>query len=165
MTTSIPRLDTLKLPVGESAGTEIIARLANEIFSEFRRGSLEPASVPAQPAEVKSDGGLAGAYPSVTAPIAPPVHPGVQPASNQPVHSNETPTGAHVPESNDSYAFGEPRCPRVGAGSAPGESLARTRPVAEVPAPGFSISDAAQGGYYFLSGQGVQGVSALPGVS
>ena len=153
-------------PAGGASGAKIIARLANEIFSEFHRGSLEPASIPAQPTEAKQDGGLAGAYPSVTGPIAPPVHPGVQPASIKSVHSNETPTGAHAPESSDSYAFGEPRCPRVGAGNAPRGLLTGTEPVAEAPAPGFSIGDAtAQDGYYFLSGQGALGVSALPGVS
>jgi SufS family cysteine desulfurase len=44
----------------------------------------------------------------------PPVHPSAQPAApklSEPAATTEkTPTGAHAPDSGDSYAFGEPRC-------------------------------------------------------
>jgi len=166
MTTSIPRPNTLGLPVGDPAGAGLIARLANEIFSEFQRAGSAPVPLSFKPTAAKDDGGLAGAYPAVTSPIAPPVHPGVQPASRPPVPSNETPSGAHAPESSDAYAFGEPRCFRAGAGESPRGSRSGAPAGPEASTPGFSISDAAsQGAYYFLGGQGVQGVSALPGVS
>ena len=79
MSTFIPKL--------ESGETDLIAKLANELYNEFRQTSANPA-----------DPGLAGAYPAPAHPLAPPVH---QPS---------TASGAHAPGSNESYAFGEPRC-------------------------------------------------------
>jgi cysteine desulfurase / selenocysteine lyase len=166
MTTSIPRPDAVTAAAGDPAGTELIARLANEIFSEFQRGGLQPAPRSGATAAGANDAGLAGAYPAVTNPIAPPVHPGVEPASSKPVHSNETPSGAHAAESNDSYAFGEPRCYRTNPGASPRGARAGTPPGVEAPTPGYSISDAASTGeFYFLRGQGGPGASTLPGVS
>ena len=166
MTTSIPRPDAVAPPVGEASGTELISRLANEIFSEFHRAGGQAPPVPAEATLAQHDPGLAGAYPTVANPIAPPVHPGVQPASGRPVHANQTPSGAHSPQSNDAYAFGEPRCHRIAAGGSPHGAPAGTESVVEAPTPGFSISEAASAGeFYFLRGQGAQGLSALPGVS
>ena len=120
MNTSIPRLDATAPPAADPAGTDLIARLANEIFSEYHRGGFQSPALAGAPGLANGgDGGLAGAYPSVTSSIAPPVHPGVQPAATKPVHSNETPSGEHSPESDESYAFGEPRCHQRVAGQVP----------------------------------------------
>ena len=74
-------------PKLESVDTDLIAKLANELYNEFRHTPTGPA-----------DTGLAGAYPAKTHPLAPPVHPA------------NTMSGAHAPGSHDSYPFGEPRC-------------------------------------------------------
>ena len=79
--------------------TELLTRIANEIFAESfplsDRGGI-PASAPAVP----SSNGLAGPYPAETHAFAPPVHP----AAHTPA------SGGHHPDSQESYPFGEPRC-------------------------------------------------------
>ena len=164
MTTSIPRPESLTIPAGDVAGTELIARLANELFSEFHRTGFAAPSLPGKSTLATNDAGLAGAYPAAANPIAPPVHPGVQPAAAERVHVNPTPSGAHAPEAPDSYAFGEPRCHRVAGRTAPRGPREGQPSLAQTPTPGFSLSDAAFAGeFYFLRDQGATGASSLPG--
>jgi cysteine desulfurase / selenocysteine lyase len=164
MTTSIPRPDALA-PASAQTGTDWIARLANELFTELHGGGRVPESFAAPSTALPSDAGLAGAYPAGTNPIAPPVHPGVQPTTNQPGFSNDTPSGAHEPEWHEAYALGEPRRYR---GIVGGTTRRRDPGLTEAKAPslGFSLSDAASAGeFYFLHGPAAQPVSLLPGVS
>jgi cysteine desulfurase / selenocysteine lyase len=166
MNTPLPRLDSFPASGGDLVGTELIARLANEIFSEAHRSGLQPVSPSAASAAGAHDAGLGGAYPAVTNPIAPPVHPGVTSAVGKPTHSNETASGQHAPESSDAYAFGEPRCYQGIAGNPARRERDNPQPVLEAPAPGFSLSDAGSAGeFYFLRSQGTQGALTLPGTS
>lgn len=94
----------------ESAHTDLVAKLVAEAFSGFARGSRQPASPPAAPAELPVAPSVPNLASSEAPSAVPPVHPSPQPAAPKLAAAEETPTGAHAPESGDSYAFGEPRC-------------------------------------------------------
>lgn len=123
--------------VGDPFGSALISRLANELFSGASVGLPRtdaiggvpqaeglPASdaAPVVPSGVQSPlpsddlrgPDLAGGYPAATSAKHPPVHPVLHPAppSQKPASAtlSTTPTGAHDPNGNESYAFGEPRC-------------------------------------------------------
>lgn len=103
----------------ESPETDLIARLANEIFSgrESNLSSVKDASSgkdlslgdKAEPSR-SSEIDLSGGFPSSHTPNSPPpVHPkvvGAEPANSQ--HEEATPQGGHIPDSTDSHEFGEP---------------------------------------------------------
>ena len=89
----------------EPAHSDLVKRLIAAAFSEFSLGKLpSPAAAPAIPFA-----------PAVGTPDAPsniaPVHPSSQPAAPK-LASDQTPTGAYAPGSDDNYPFGEPRCNR-----------------------------------------------------
>jgi SufS family cysteine desulfurase len=99
--------------------------------------------------------------PAVAAPNAdsavPPVHPSAQPAAPKLSEPEKTQSGGHAPDSDDSYAFGEPRC--NGAyrpqGNQPDTKTANSNPL-------LGFSDAESLGtpeYYFLHGSAVSGKS------
>ncbi len=96
--------------VDDSAHTDLVAKLVAEAFSGLNRGGQPPVVVPRVPIEFPVTPNL----PNVASPDAPsalpPVHPTSQPAAPKLAASETPPTGAHAPESGDSYAFGEPRC-------------------------------------------------------
>jgi cysteine desulfurase/selenocysteine lyase len=85
-----------------------------EAFSGFRRGA-RPAATPAVPSEIPSVSSLSDLSGADASSAVPPVHPSAQPAApklnaSEKSTSSATPSGAHAPDSGDSYAFGEPRC-------------------------------------------------------
>ena len=112
----------------ESTDTELITRLAKEIYADHSGAvpvaALPATGIPAAIAGVPSvptsglptfaevpgtngvDSGLAHGYPLATASSHPPVHASLEPESKQP--EDIAPSGAHDPRSGKSYAFGEP---------------------------------------------------------
>jgi SufS family cysteine desulfurase len=88
----------------EEAHSDLVKQLIAGAFSEFSRAKLPS---PAAPREIPFVPALGNA--DVPSNI-PPVHPSSQPAAPKLASSEQTPTGAHAPESDDNYAFGEPRC-------------------------------------------------------
>jgi len=124
----------LVLPVGTGHGTELIARLANELFHRADEtpfaspgpvgwSGAEPDLLPVASGEKaggKRESDLAGGFPSSHSPDAPPpVHPTVVGAEPEEVAGAETPQGGHVPGSTDTYEFGEPFSDSPGSGKAP----------------------------------------------
>jgi len=94
---------------GEAAHSDLVAKLVAEAFSGLSRNS-RPTATPSVPTEIP----LAAKLPDLSAKDAssavPPVHPNAQPAAPKLTEPQNTPSGAHAPDSGDSYAFGEPRC-------------------------------------------------------
>jgi len=137
-----------EIPPGETAHSDLVTKLLAEAFTQFSSAAKQPSALPGLPHR--------------DAPSAvPPVHPSAQPAApklSEPVAAPEkTPTGAHAPESGESYAFGEPRC--NGAyrpqGNQPDTKTANGNPLL-----GFSAPEAqATPEYYFLQGSQVSGKS------
>lgn len=90
--------------------TALIARLANEFFSESTRGPSLPGWIPALPTGTQNKPELSGGYPSASPTTHPPVHAGLQPEATHLPATPGTPSGEHAPGSEDTYPFGEPRC-------------------------------------------------------
>jgi len=88
----------------EQAHSNVVTQLIAEALTEFSR----PVKVPKQESLKIPD--PADFSPGGPNPEIPPVHPNVQPATPKLTASEQTPSGAHTPDSGDSYAFGEPRC-------------------------------------------------------
>ncbi len=89
----------------------------------------------------------------------PPVHPSAQPAAPKLSEPEKTPSGAHAPDSGDSYAFGEPRC--NGAyrpqGNKQDTKTANGNPLLGLP----EAESVAAPEYYFLRGGNPSGKSPL----
>jgi hypothetical protein len=99
---------------GEAAHSDLVARLVAEAFSGLSRGT-RPAATPTGQSEIPSVSELPDLSGKDADSALPPVHPSAQPAAPQLAGqekpaSSATPSGAHTPDSGDSYAFGEPRC-------------------------------------------------------
>jgi cysteine desulfurase / selenocysteine lyase len=90
---------------GEASHSELITRLVAEAFSGFSRGAK-----PTTPSEIPSTAKLPELSAKDASSAVPPVHPSAQPAAPKLSDPEKTPSGAHAPDSGDSYAFGEPRC-------------------------------------------------------
>jgi SufS family cysteine desulfurase len=103
-------LPAASLPSAESAHADLVAKLVAEAFSGFARGSKQPATPPAIPAEAPVAVNLPNPAPTTLPSTVPPVHPSSLPAAPKSAPAKVPATGAHAPESDDSYAFGEPRC-------------------------------------------------------
>ena len=98
----------------EAAHSDLVAKLVAEAFSGLSRGA-RPAATPAVPAKIPGVPDLSGLSATDASSAVPPVHPSAQPAApklnaSEKSTSSATPSGAHTPDSGDSYAFGEPRC-------------------------------------------------------
>jgi cysteine desulfurase/selenocysteine lyase len=138
-----PAGSAVEPPVPDLAHSDLVTKLVAEAFSGFSRLSKTPAALaPEIP-------GLPGTPSSVA-----PVHPPAPPAG-----PGKTPSGAHSPESGDSYAFGEPRCngsyrPQ---GNRPDTKIASTNPL-----PGLPEAESPAGPeYYFLRGGNAVGKSPV----
>jgi SufS family cysteine desulfurase len=99
--------------VGEPAHTDLITQLVAEAFSEFSRPVRQLTALPAAPAALPISAGFP-AGPEASAPASPsslpPVHPSAQPAAPKLAAPEATTSGGHAADSEDAYAFGEPRC-------------------------------------------------------
>lgn len=94
----------------ESEHKNLVAKLVAEAFSGLSRGGKSPAAVPNVLVELPVTPSLPSATASEAPSALPPVHPSSQPAAPKLAAAETTPTGAHSPDTGDSYAFGEPRC-------------------------------------------------------
>jgi len=147
----------------DSTHSSLVAKLVADAFSEFRRG-VRPAATPAVPLEVPGVADLPGISVAEAGSAVPPVHPSAQPAApklSEPKSSapEKTPSGAHAPDSGESYAFGEPRCngdyrPQ---GNPPDTKAANQHPLLGLP----GAESPATPEYYFLRGGAASGKSAL----
>jgi cysteine desulfurase / selenocysteine lyase len=109
-------------PPAESAHSDLVARLVAEAFSEFSRPARQVTALPSAPAGLTPHlrSGLPSglptgpAVPEFTAPTpagdVPPVHPSAQAEAPKLAPKEPTLSGGHAANSEDTYAFGEPRC-------------------------------------------------------
>ncbi len=151
---SLPARTALEPAASELAHSDLVTKLVAEAVSEFSRLSKTPApptlGIPGNPSLPESP---INEVPSSVAPV----HPTVRPID--PAPAAKTPSGAHSPESGDSYAFGEPRCngsyrPQ---GSRPAARCNNTNP-----SPGLPGAESAAGPeYYFLPEGDVTGKSPV----
>ena len=140
----------------ESSHDNLIKELVAEAFSGFTRSGEAPAVEPlASPV-------VPGVSSSSTPSALPPVHPGAQPIPAQSAGVETPASGAHAPGSDESYAYGEPRCdgsydPRQTRSDA---RLRQTNGFRGVP----SAGEAPAAEYYFLRGEpgAAQPPSACP---
>jgi cysteine desulfurase / selenocysteine lyase len=147
---------------GEAAHNDLVARLVGEAFSGFARGA-RPTATPSLPSEIPSVSKLPDLSGNDPGSAVPPVHPSAQPAApklSEPAAAPEkTPSGAHAPDSGDSYAFGEPRC--NGAyrpqGNKQDTKTANGNPLLGLP----EAESVAAPEYYFLRGGNPSGKSPL----
>jgi SufS family cysteine desulfurase len=146
----------------EVAHSDLVAKLVAEAFSGFSRGA-KPTTKPAAPSEIPSAVKLPDLSTKDASSAVPPVHPSAQPAApklSEPAAApQKTPTGAHAPDSGDSYAFGEPRCngdyrPK---GKKSDTKTANGNPLLGLP----EAESAAAPEYYFLRGGNASGKSPL----
>jgi SufS family cysteine desulfurase len=87
------------------------------------------------------------------------VHPSAQPAAPKLSEPEKTPTGAHAPDSGDSYAFGEPRC---NGAYRPQGNKQDTKTTNKNPLLGLSEAESvATPEFYFLRGSNPSGKSPL----
>ena len=140
--------------------SDLVARLVAEAFSRSSRSG----KLPSAPTGAELPGklpGLPAAPDSETRSGVPPVHPqvptGATPVPTQKAPPEKTPSGAHSPESGDSYAFGEPRCdgnyhPQ---GNRPATKTANPSPLAGLPEAGTEAPPE----FYFLRSQPATGKS------
>ena len=98
------------LPVteGEPAHNDLVAKLVGEAFSGLARGA-RPAG-PTLPAEIPNIAKLPDLSATDASSAVPPVHPSAQPAAPKLAEPEKTSSGGHAPDSDATYAFGEPRC-------------------------------------------------------
>ena len=109
-------------PPAEPAHSDLVARLVAEAFSEISRPVRQVTALPSAPAGLTASLPAAGRLPGIVPPSpaggVPPVHPSAQPEAPK-LDTAEAPrqdraatpsSGGHAANSEDAYAFGEPRC-------------------------------------------------------
>jgi cysteine desulfurase / selenocysteine lyase len=151
-----------ELAAGEAAHNDLVARLVGEAFSGFARGA-RPNATPSVPSEIPSVSELPDLSGSKANSALPPVHPTAQPdapkLSEPSAAPEKTSSGAHAPDSGESYAFGEPRC--NGAyrpqGNKQDTKTANGNPLLGLP----EAESVAAPEYYFLRGGNPSGKSPL----
>jgi cysteine desulfurase/selenocysteine lyase len=133
----------------DEAHSGLVTKLVAEAFSEFSRLAKPSATaVPGVP-------GVAALPASEPPSSITPVHPSPQPAAPKPAEPEKTPTGAHSPDSGDSYAFGEPRC---NSSYRPQNNRPDTKTTNANPLLGLPEAESlAAPEYYFLSGSNPSG--------
>jgi len=154
MNTAPNSLPAVPPEAAEAAHHDLVTRLVAEAFSQFSGNSKQPASLPGSVKEITT--GASPASSGATSAL-PPVHPTVPSSAPKLAEPEKTPSGAHSPDSGDSYAFGEPRCngnyrPQ---GNRPETKTANANPLA-----GLASSESlATPEYYFLRGANPAGKS------
>jgi SufS family cysteine desulfurase len=150
-------LPAASLPSAESAHADLVAKLVAEAFSGLARSSRLPATPPAIPTEVPVAANLPNPASTTLPSAVPPVHPSSQPVAPKSALPEEPATGAHAPESGDSYAFGEPRCDSLyrPQNDKPVRNSANSNSIL-----GFSQAESpAAADFYFLRGSQASGKS------
>jgi len=147
---------------GEAAHSDLVAKLVAEAFSEFSR-SGRPAGAPSVPSEIPGVAKLPELSATDASSAVPPVHPSSQAAApklSEPAATPEkTPTGAHAPDSGESYAFGEPRCNGDYRPQGRKSAAKTTNGNSLLGLPGAESTATPE--YYFLRGGDVSGKSPL----
>jgi cysteine desulfurase / selenocysteine lyase len=137
---------------------DLVAQLVAEAWSGITRGS-KPAAAPHDPAEAEIAPVAADLPGPVAASDVPPVHSGAPVTGPERGRPGNTPSGAHTPDSEDSYAFGEPRCNgnyQLASRKPESRSAPANPPASPAPA-GLSVEPE----YYFLQGIRAPGGSPL----
>jgi cysteine desulfurase/selenocysteine lyase len=141
----------LEPPASDQEHSGLVTKLVAEAFLEFSRVSkpttTTPPEVPGVPALPVNE----------TPSSISPVHPVTPSAASKPAEPEQTPSGAHSPDSGDSYAFGEPRCngnyrPQ---GNRPHTKTTNANPLLGIP----EAESLATPEYYFLNGGNASGKS------
>jgi len=141
----------------ESAHTDLVAQLVAEAFSGLTRGAQPTVSAPNVPAKLPVVPGLPNAASNEAPSALPPVHPTAQPAAPKLANSEKTPSGAHSPDTGDSYAFGEPRC---NGSYRPENNRPDTKTANSHPVLGFAQPESLETpDFYFLKGHQPSGKS------
>lgn len=163
------------LPDAEEAShSDLVKQLFTEALSQFsgaRSGDAPSPSVVATPSSrgksiISIDprrftGDEASPSPSATwaaqpQSSLPPVHPSSQPAAPKLSEPEKTSSGAHSPDSGDSYAFGEPRC---NGAYRPQGNRPETKTTNGNPLLGISDAESVTPEFYFLRGANPSGKS------
>jgi len=148
--------------------TALIARLANELFADSAGSPPLPAWIPALPLGTPNGSELSGGYPSATPTTHPPVHASLSPEATPRPAATQTPSGEHVPGSEDTYPFGEPRCngnrfgQRDQATSLVSSPPQNSSPNIASSLPGYT-ADAFTPDYYFLRQADSAPLATIPG--
>jgi len=146
----------------EVAHSDLVAKLIAEAYSGLSRGA-RPTATPTAPTDIPSVSNLTDLSGTEANSALPPVHPSAQPAapklSEPATTSKKTPTGAHAPDSGDSYAFGEPRCNGAYRPNGKKADAKTTNGNALLGLPGAESASTPE--YYFLRGGDVSGKSPL----
>jgi SufS family cysteine desulfurase len=147
---SDPTDTALEPPASDQAHSGLVTKLVAEAFTEFSRLS--------KPAPIAPEAPGVPALPANEAPSSiSPVHPNVPPAASKPSEPEKTPTGAHSPDSGESYAFGEPRC---NGSYRPQNNRPDTKTTNASPLLGIPEAESLPAPeYYFLNGGNVPGKS------
>lgn len=112
----IPTTQDFAASADDPFDTEVITRLANEVFAEPTGSERLPAWIPALSLGTPNGSELSGGYPLAGPTTHPPVHASPQSDSTHVPVTLGTPSGEHAPRSGDTYQFGEPRCHEGGVG-------------------------------------------------
>ncbi len=150
--TTAPNSDAVPAAVpatDDAAHTDLVAKLVAEAFSGLARGGQPSASVPNPPVELPVTPSLPNAATSEAPSALPPVHPTSQPAAPKLAATEQTPTGAHSPNTGDSYAFGEPRC---NGSYRPENNRPDTKTANSNSVLGFAQPESVTPDFYFLKG-------------
>jgi SufS family cysteine desulfurase len=152
--------------VSEVSHSDLVARLIGEALSGGAFSGLNrdarPSAPSALPVEIPGPAALPEASATDVSSGVPPVHPSVpvaSPQSSPPPSTKpaQTPSGAHSPDSGDSYAFGEPRC---NGSYRPEGNRPQTKTTNSNSTLGFSDTESlASPDYYFLRGPAASGKS------
>ena len=145
------------LPDAEEAShSDLVKQLFAEALTRFSGANKSPANLPGAPAEIPSVSKLPDLSGSNANSALPPVHPNSQPAAPKLSEPEKTSSGAHSPESGDSYAFGEPRC---NGAYRPQGNRPETKTTNANPLLGISDAESVTPEFYFLRGANPSGKS------
>ncbi len=152
-----PVLPTAPEPPADPAHSDLVTRLVAEAFAEFSRPARQVTALPSAPAGLSTAAGLPEISTPAGAGDVPPVHPSAQPEAPKLAPTEETKSGGHTADSEDSYAYGEPRC----NGNLLHSKKPETKKSAGPPWLGLAETESATPpGFYFLRGsEGPGGLS------
>jgi SufS family cysteine desulfurase len=97
-------------PPADPVHSDLVARLVAEAFAEFSRPARQVTALPSAPAGLPTTGGLPGIAAPTDPANVPPVHPSSQPEAPRLAPAEAPKSGGHAADSQDTHAFGEPRC-------------------------------------------------------
>ena len=140
----------------ESGHSDLVKQLFAEALTQFSGANKSPATLPSAPAEIPSVSKLPDLSGKDAASAVPPVHPSAQPAAPKLSEPEKTSSGAHSPDSGDSYAFGEPRC---NGAYRPQGNRPETKTTNGNPLLGISEAESVTPEFYFLRGGNPSGKS------